>query len=53
MKQVKLTKAEISHILSLIFHRELDGWYYDPKNQFEAREKSIKEKLSILFQEAR
>ena len=52
-KEMKFTRAELSHILNLIYHRELEGWYYAPKTQFEAREKLIKEKVSILFMGAK
>jgi len=48
-KKIKFTKSELKHILSLIFHRELEGWYYAPKKQFEQREKIIKEKVSLLL----
>lgn len=50
---MKFTKSELSHILNLIYHRELEGWYYAPKEQFEKREKRIKEKLSILLMESK
>lgn len=50
---MKFTKAELSHILNLIYHRELEGWYYSPRKQFEDREKRIKEKVSVMLIEAK
>ena len=40
-----LTKAEVSHILSLISTNERDGWYYGIAAQYWVRSDRIKEKL--------
>lgn len=52
-KEIKFTKSELSHILSLISQREQDGWYYAPKKQFEEREGRIAGKILTMFKEAK
>jgi len=46
---LKLSKAEIKHILSLIEVNERDGWYYSPKGQYWDRSNKIKRKLKDML----
>ena len=43
---LKLTKAEISHLLSLIEVNEREGWYYSPKEQYWRRSKQNKKEIT-------
>lgn len=45
---IKLTRAEIAHILYLIDTNEDDGSYYAPKNHYWNRSDRIKKKLSAI-----
>lgn len=45
---LKLSKSEISHILSLIEVNEREGWYYAPKEQYWFRSNRIKKKLQEI-----
>lgn len=45
MVKVKLTKAEVGHLLYLVTDNEVRGEYYSPKAQYWKRSKRIKEKL--------
>jgi len=49
MYWIKLTKPEISHILSLIQRNEDEGTYYSPKNHYWNRSKRIKQKLNDIL----
>lgn len=42
---MKLTIAEINHLLSLIQDNEREGSYYSPKEQYWNRSERIKRKL--------
>lgn len=53
---VRMTKAEASQLLSYIDHRDQGsdgGWYYAPKDQFEARHKSLKDCIERALIKAR
>jgi hypothetical protein len=46
IRTVKLTKAEIGHILTLISVNDREGWYYGNKEQYRKRSERIKYKLT-------
>jgi hypothetical protein len=48
MKQIKLSVAEISHILTLIESNEREGSYYSPKDHYWRRSDRIKRKLQEI-----
>lgn len=48
MKTVKLTEAELNHLVGLIADNERDGTYYGNRRQYWKRSFMIKQKL-LLF----
>jgi hypothetical protein len=46
MTYVKLTEAEVNHILTLIDNNEQEGFYYGNKKHWEKRSEKIKELLN-------
>ena len=48
MKTVKLTEAELNHLVRLIACNEIDGTYFGNKRQYWKRSFEIKQKL-LLF----
>jgi len=47
MDLMKLSRAEINRILSLMSARDTEGWYYGPKDQYEKRHERIRKKLLV------
>lgn len=48
---IELTKAEISHVLTLLLWARRDGAYYGPEEQFEKRHDRILAKLESVINE--
>jgi hypothetical protein len=47
-KKDMFTNAEINQIESYMNHRDDEGWYFAPKDQFEKRHQSIRQKLKKM-----
>ena len=49
-KTLGLKVSELKQLQDYVEHAERDGWYYNPKEQFDKRHKNIKEALNISHQ---
>jgi len=47
-KKDMFTNAEINQIESYMNNRDDEGWYFAPKDQFEKRHQSIRQKLKKM-----
>jgi hypothetical protein len=45
MGMLRLTATECSHVLTLLDVNEREGWYFAPREQYEARAKRIRKKI--------